>query len=68
MTKWIAFGLLIGSALVAAAQTVTPQIGGGIGFSFDGGISWMKPASSPPPSMCNGTADYSQGCALLGGL
>ena len=59
----LALALLIASAVLAAAQTIDPQIGGGIGFSFDGGIAGKKAASSPPSS-CAGALDLSAGCPL----
>lgn len=49
MIRWLVLGLFVCSAFVAAAQTITPQIGGGIGFTFDGGIS-----KSSGPTVCGG--------------
>jgi hypothetical protein len=51
------------SALGADAQTVTPQIGGGIG-QFDGGIS-AAVKTSAPASCGVGALDLSTGCAQL---
>ena len=60
--------LALASAPVAA-QTINQNIGGGIGFTFDGGISGKGGGSGPPPT-CNGTINLSSGCAMpmLGGL
>lgn len=43
MIRWFTALFLICSAQIAAAQnTVTPQIGGGIGYGFDGGVSFAS--------------------------
>lgn len=41
--------LLLAGAPVAA-QTITPQIGGGLGFTFDGGISGKGAPVGPQPT------------------
>lgn len=50
------------------SSSVTPQPGGGIGFTFDGGISGRLKASGPPPAGCTNqlVLDYSNSCALIG--
>jgi hypothetical protein len=63
--------LIISVALLASSaaptQTLLGNCSAGIlGIQLSTGNIYC---SSPPASaMCGGTADYSQGCALLGGL
>ena len=58
----VVLGLVFASSLMA--QTITPQIGGGIGFTFDGGISGQgtssAPAPCPSPTAPDGSIDLSQ--------
>jgi hypothetical protein len=49
----------------AFGSSITPQLGGGIGFGFDGGISGKGNAVAPPagcasPTAPNGAVDLSQ--------
>lgn len=48
LTLFLSFALLVAPLTDARTQSVTPQIGGGIGFSFDGGVSGNnKPVVQP---------------------
>jgi hypothetical protein len=54
----IAIGLLLLAMISAAyangiSQSATPQLGGGIDWSFDGGISGHGSGGGPPPSSQN---------------
>lgn len=47
------------------SRSITPQLGGGIGFGFDGGISGNGKTTPPPPGCAsptapNGVVDLSQ--------
>ena len=52
--------LLLAGAPVAA-QTINQNIGGGIGFTFDGGISGKGGGSGPPPTQCASTGIFNLG-------
>lgn len=52
---------------IAWGDTITPQIGGGIGFSFDGGISGKKKASGGGGTCAtaNGKLDFGNTCDVV---